>query len=414
MKGLALLALGVALLAASVAGKLDLFPGEDWTTGYLQASHPDKALFYYLFRCRNKTIANPPLLIWLEGGPGYTSAAGIYVHGGPYIVNNKTGEIIRNKFTWNNYADVLYIDQPAGTFFSYANDLKLMCTTIECVVDDLHASMQVFMQKYPEYRTRDMYISGISYGGHFVPAMAKRIMQDDALKSNLKGVIIFNGFYDSVSQSAGNLQFLYNLGYVEAWEYAVAMAAITACKFMHGYNLSYLYAVCGQFDMPFFYTLGLDKDPYYMEQISGADPYEVVMEPYLNRDDVQEALGVNMTFSMYNWTAFDYLIEDNMVHSHQKLAVLLNNGVKVYMVHGDMDYVCSHIGGLQVAHSIDWDGKSGFNALDYTNWTYKGTVLGQYIQYKNLKFVKVHHAGHSIFYQQREFGLEILKEAMGY
>ncbi len=412
MKRLATTALILCLLTIATCEKgLDLFPGEEWRTGYLTASDNDKALFYYLFRCRNKTIVNPPLLIWLEGGPGYTSAAGIYMHGGPYIVDNMTGEIVRNNFSWNNVADVVYVDQPAGTSFSYSNEYEKMCKNMTCVVDDLQSFLHHFFAAYPEYNQRKFAFMGTSYAGHFIPAISKRILGEEAeMKSRFMGVVLFNGFFDVFIQSAGNLKFLHDIGLINLLGYALSTTALTLCKAAVYYNVSYVSTLCGEFDLAVYYAFRLPNDPYNVEQESATDPYETAMEPYLNLEEVQRALGVNMTFAIYNWTVFDYLTEDMRISYHQDLVPALNSGLKVYLVHGAADYVCSYVGGIDVAHDILWDGKKQFSQQTFSDWNYKGTVLGQSKAYKNLKFVSVYHAGHSIFYRQRDFGLEIIRD----
>jgi len=85
------------VLEISLSSCINLFPGEEWKTGYIDVGEGNN-LFYYHFKTRNKTLKNPPLVIWLEGGPGASSALGVWSEGGPYIVDNKTSEIIRNPY----------------------------------------------------------------------------------------------------------------------------------------------------------------------------------------------------------------------------------------------------------------------------------------------------------------------------
>ncbi len=413
MKSLIALLLLSGLVFSAWSKAVNPFPGEEWSTGYLTASDEDKALFYYLIKCRNKSISNPPLMIWLEGGPGYSSAAGIYMHGGPYIVNNMTGAIVWNKDAWNSVADVLFVDQPAGTIFSYSNDYNKICADLTCIVDDLQAFLRNFFAAYPQYRSRDYYITGISYGGHYVPAIGERVQADPSMNRTFKGVLIFNGFYDVFRQAEANSRFLFGKGLVGTAKFSMTLTALAFCKVMVRFQIPVINMICGQFDAMSYTYYGLDNDPYNVEQKDGDDPYETTMKDYLNRDNIQSALGVRQEFATYNWTVFDYLFADALIPTQQLLVPLLNRGLKVYMVHGDADFVCSHLGGIAVAHSIEWDGQKGFEKEEFTNWVYKGSVLGQYKGYKNLKYVRVNHVGHSMFYCQREFGLEIIKEFLG-
>ena len=405
------LSLAVISIVMTSANGFDLFPGEEWETGFINVD-PDKALFYYFFKCRNKTMENPPLLIWLEGGPSYTSAAGVYMHGGPYIVDNVTSEIVRNKDAWNNIADVLFIDQPAGTIFSYSNDLKKICENMTCVAEDLYIFILNFYHTHQQYRQRNLYISGTSYAGHFVPAFAKRIVQDGKSVIPFKGIITFNGFYDAFTQVEGNLLFLYVNKLISKTQYIVSRTAIALCRVVDFYNIPLLSMLCGQTDYLAYKALGVKNDPYNIELMPGPDVYEEKMKVYMNQPEVQKALGVNQTFTFYNWTVFGALLEENDEHMYPELSLEVQNGFKVYFVHGDVDYMCSYIGGIMVAENIEWEGQGEFIKQPFVDMEMNGVVLGKARRYKNLAFVIVHHTGHSIFYRQRAFGLEILKEFM--
>ncbi|KAJ1919302.1 hypothetical protein H4219_002064 [Mycoemilia scoparia] len=60
----------------------------------------------------------PPLLLWIQGGPGSTSMIGLFTEMGPLKVH-KDGTLSRRNITWANEYDILFVDQPVGTGFSY-------------------------------------------------------------------------------------------------------------------------------------------------------------------------------------------------------------------------------------------------------------------------------------------------------
>lgn len=56
-----------------------------------------------------------PLLIWLQGGPGCSSMLGMLTENGPLNVKYDKHQKPRvslefNKYSWNNKANVLYLD----------------------------------------------------------------------------------------------------------------------------------------------------------------------------------------------------------------------------------------------------------------------------------------------------------------
>ncbi len=65
---------------------------------------------------------------------------------------------------WNSFANLLYIDQPAGTGFSYVTNPLGYETNEWTIGTDIWKMLQEFYQKYPKYAKLDLYIVGESYG----------------------------------------------------------------------------------------------------------------------------------------------------------------------------------------------------------------------------------------------------------
>ena len=80
-------------------------------------SHPRS--FYWMFESRHEPSTDP-VLLWMTGGPGCSSEVALFGENGPCSVNANGTGTIRNPYSWNSRANVIYIDQPAGTGFSYA------------------------------------------------------------------------------------------------------------------------------------------------------------------------------------------------------------------------------------------------------------------------------------------------------
>ncbi|KAJ2713928.1 hypothetical protein H4R19_002003 [Coemansia spiralis] len=74
-------------------------------------------LFYWFFPAIAPKVEAPPLLLWIQGGPGSSSMIGLFTELGPFDLTDD-GEFVRRNVTWANEYDLLVVDQPAGTGFS--------------------------------------------------------------------------------------------------------------------------------------------------------------------------------------------------------------------------------------------------------------------------------------------------------
>jgi carboxypeptidase C (cathepsin A) len=70
-----------------------------------------------------------------------------------------------NEYAWNKIANMVFVEQPAGVGFSYADDTSEYKTGDEQAALDNYATIQAFLERFPDYRANDLHISSESYGG---------------------------------------------------------------------------------------------------------------------------------------------------------------------------------------------------------------------------------------------------------
>lgn len=78
----------------------------------------ESKMFFLFFEAR-KSPSTAPFAIWLEGGPGSPSVHHAMGFNGPCIVTPDSQSTVLNKWSWNDKVNMLYIDQPVQTGFSY-------------------------------------------------------------------------------------------------------------------------------------------------------------------------------------------------------------------------------------------------------------------------------------------------------
>jgi carboxypeptidase C (cathepsin A) len=97
---------------------------------------------------------------------------GFSLENGPFYFPEGSTELVYNTNSWNNHTNMLYVESPAGVGFSVIGDEanKYNNDTQSCV--DNFEALMTFYEGYPEYKGRDFFIGGESYGGVYVPYLA--------------------------------------------------------------------------------------------------------------------------------------------------------------------------------------------------------------------------------------------------
>eukprot|EP00658_Telonema_sp_P-2_P006977 TRINITY_DN1260_c0_g1_i2.p1 TRINITY_DN1260_c0_g1~~TRINITY_DN1260_c0_g1_i2.p1 ORF type:complete len:250 (-),score=79.62 TRINITY_DN1260_c0_g1_i2:21-770(-) len=171
-------------------------------TGYYKLTTGDKNYFYWFFESRNDP-ANDPVVLWMTGGPGCSSEVALFGENGPCTVNADGSGTETNPYSWNSKASLIYIDQPAGTGFSYG--LGMDHDEVG-VANDMYDFLQQFFQGHSKYAKLPFYAVGESYAGHYVPAVTHKIWENNrnlpsgAIKINHQGTAVGNGLTDPLIQ----------------------------------------------------------------------------------------------------------------------------------------------------------------------------------------------------------------------
>lgn len=116
-----------------------------------------------------------PVIFWFNGGPGCSSLLGWAQEHGPYVLNDNTTEFVKNEFSWNKEATVIYLESPAGVGFSICKEERCSFDDDSSADDNLIALLNIMTMKFPELQKNKLWLSGESYAGIYVPYLALRI-----------------------------------------------------------------------------------------------------------------------------------------------------------------------------------------------------------------------------------------------
>ncbi|KAL8497582.1 hypothetical protein ACS0TY_021063 [Phlomoides rotata] len=388
-----------------------------------------RALFYWLTEATTNAHTKP-LVLWLNGGPGCSSVAyGASEEIGPFRINKTASSLYLNKYSWNQEANILFLESPAGVGFSYTNtssDLKNFGD--KKTAHDALVFVIRWLQRFPQYKHRDLYISGESYAGHYVPQLAQKIHDHNKKSShriiNLKGFIVGNAVTDDYYDSIGKVEYLWSHSMISDHTYKLIKKS---CNFRSQSSkkcdAALNYATdheLGDVDQYSIYTdtcTASQKRPKYRTQrfkntlistrFSGYDPCtEYYALAYYNRKDVQKALHANTTGIPYKWTACSDVLFYNWKDSAATILPtykkLIAAGLRIWVFSGDTDSVVPVTASRFSLRHLDLKIKT-----PWYPWYADGQVGGWTEVYHGLTFATVRGAGHEVplFQPSRAFKL---------
>jgi serine carboxypeptidase-like clade 2 len=333
-------------------------------SGYINVNQQgERNLFYWLIEAEN----NPdtaPLVVWLQGGPGCSSLFGLFLENGPFKLQSN-GTLTYNNLGWTQYANMLWIEAPAGVGFSYTS--LPYNPTDESTAEDNYAFLQGFMEQYPQYQGRPLWITGESYAGVYVPTLTYLVLNNSntALYEQMTGIMVGNPVFGCDSLYNTNLYVSLQFNYLY-WHGLVSFSHFSnwtsqqcdqnpsqhICFSIYNDAVNEIGIIYQQLkkDSEDPALPSLDPDDLYQDFCTGngtldfttgildtCNPDGNQLSTYLNRADVQSAINARST----SWS----VCADNLNYSTSGASMIpfyeafINNkpSLKVLVYSGDVD-----------------------------------------------------------------------------
>lgn len=405
---------------------------EEW--GYVEV-RPKAHMFWWLYKSPNR-VDDPskpwPIILWLQGGPGGSGVGiGNFQEFGPLDANLKP----RNS-TWLRKADLLFVDNPVGTGYSYVEDIAILVKTDEEAATDLTTLLMELFNNDEDLQKRPLHIMAESYGGKYAVTLGLSILkavEDRRLKLFLGGVALGDSwispedFVFSWGPLLKDLSRLDDNGLQEANRLSQKIKQqLEEGQFEEATSSwSELEQAIGSSSSNVdFYNFLLDEgsDPISSNamEVDLLLPHSVnKYSRYLSTSKYSPAGGgvgdissllngvikqklkiipADVTWGGQSGNVFSSLASDFMKPRIKEVDELLARGVNVTIYNGQLDVICSTKGTEAWLAKLNWEGLNRFLIKQRTPLFCGSdkTTRGFYKSYKNLNFYWILGAGHFI------------------
>ncbi|KAF3985146.1 hypothetical protein FT663_05286 [Candidozyma haemuli var. vulneris] len=388
----------------------------------------DTHYFFWKFEDQYKApVAEKKIIFWLNGGPGCSSMDGALMEAGPLRIN-KHQQVVYNPGSWHKKANMVFVDQPAGTGFSYSDDKANN-------LDDVSWHFLRFLDKYfalfPEEREYDIMLAGESYAGQYIPYIANGIIRHMP-DLNLKGLLIGNGYIDPYTQGLSYVPFATQAGLISQdhpnWKDllerhqecqkrideakahrspARADVASRVCDNVLNSLLMFTRHKHGPVNEQCFnmydYTL---KDSYPSCGMHWPPDLQHVT-PFLRDEKVMKSLNLVNKMQWKECRGIGLNSRDS-APAIELFPELLKH-TNIVLFHGNRDIICNYIGAEYLIKELNWNGKQGFStSLPTYDWFHEGTNSGYIQSEANLTYVNVFDASHMVPFDKPELSSAVV------
>ncbi|KDQ60279.1 hypothetical protein JAAARDRAFT_205260 [Jaapia argillacea MUCL 33604] len=418
------------------SGICETTPGVGQISGYLDVGY-NMSMWFWFFEARENP-ETAPFTLWLNGGPGCSSMIGLFQENGPCHVTPDGMSTYINPYSWNTVSNMIYIDQPIGTGFSYGTDTV---NSTESAAPFVWTAFQVLFEsgEFAKYQSREFVFATESYGGHYGPAFVTYFDEQNAKIASgtleaepvvVSALMINNGWYDPLLQNEAYVTFAtYAPGYGQLQNDTV-LAELNeafygpggckeqeeACYAAGDSDASNM--ICGNadnycIDYVFVPAVG-DRDSDDLRQNASAlFPPEYYVN-YLSLPSVMESIGAETQYGECPDAPY-YLFTNTGDDARTwlpQLGALANSGLKMLIWAGDADINCNWLGGHASVLAMDWYGSAILHNTPFTNMTIDGKAVAAIQNVDNFSFARVYESGHEVPAFQPQAALEIFTQVI--
>ncbi|KAL4565091.1 hypothetical protein LXL04_029174 [Taraxacum kok-saghyz] len=301
-----------------------------------------------------------PLMLWLTGGPGCSGLSALLYEIGPFTINYENSTLEKtmleiNPHSWTKVANIIFLDQPAGTGFSYAKTPEAYITNDTLSTTYTYHFLRKWLVEHPKFLNNPMYIGADSYAGIMVPMIVEKIYNGNEVgeqpEINIKGYVLGNPLTDRSGDFKSRIPFAHRTALLSDEIYK---STKTNClgKYL---NVDPNNTLCIN-DL----------------QVVAKDDNRQYSNIWANSREVREALHIREELKDIEWvpcndTMHFHYDKEAVSYTHNMLSVvtyhryLSNKNCRALIYSGDHDMVVPYMGTLNSIESL--------NLLEVNGWT---------------------------------------------
>ncbi|KAK4564666.1 hypothetical protein RGQ29_006661 [Quercus rubra] len=176
-------------------------------TGYIGVGDNETVQVFYYFVESERSPSRDPLLLWMSGGPGCSGLAGLLFESGPVTFklgdyNGSLPTLQDNPFAWTQSLNIIYMDGPVGTGFSYSESLDGYITGDYKFLAQTYEFLQKWLNEHPQFLENQLMLVLNRNEAGIVPMI------------NLKGYVLQNPATDSFIDANTRIPYAHRLSLI--------------------------------------------------------------------------------------------------------------------------------------------------------------------------------------------------------
>ncbi|CAD8105181.1 unnamed protein product [Paramecium sonneborni] len=391
-------------------------------TGYIKVdtiNDGNNKFFYHLFlkdgvMSISEVKENDNFILWLHGGPGYSSLIQIFQNVGPfqiYKIDDNNYSVKKALNTWNSVAHIIFIDQPFDVGLSYSQP-TISVESSEQAALYLVDFFRIFFQERKEFKKTKFYLFGVSYSGHYIPAIGVALTKSN-LQINFQGIAFGNGWSDAFLQYQSYAPFLYTLGLYDEQQKTYTQNLMSKAQ---NYVLNEEYLKSTQqgffaiFDILTNFT-GQVSSHDFQKYLNEVQPEELY-SGFINQYKQQFGVPDEITYIDWNKNIIKNFQVDISKSQKKNLEYLLNIGKKVLIYQGSRDIICNTPSMNYIINKLNWKDINEWKKQPKKTFKSKNRELGDNETagtikiFQNFYYATLYNAGHFV---QQDLPIATLK-----